>query len=202
MTVQNAFPKSDGDIWFASEVNGLDSLNIASGLSQVEASVTDSNASTTVANATVWIIKNTGANNVFLNFGGAATTSKFYLKPNEELQTQLQQTEINYICDSGLTSTLSLIAGVGVWKRYSNFLTAKVTVTNSSTDIYNAATSYSNWLISNDGSVDMFVRFAATAVTTDFRVKVGETLFINYPSIRVCGITSASTTIARVWAVG
>ena len=57
MTVENNFPKIDGDIWYASEVNGLDSLNIASDLSQVEVSVTDSNASTTVANATVWILK-------------------------------------------------------------------------------------------------------------------------------------------------
>jgi len=198
----NTFPVEDGQVLYASTINALDSLNILSGLAQSEASVTASNASTTVANATVWIIKNTGANNVYINFGAAATTSKFYLKPNEEIQFQLQQTQLNYICGTGLTSTLSIIAGVGAWKRYSNFLSTTVTVNNSTTDIYNSATSYSNWLISNNGAQDIFVRFAATAVTTDYRIKVGETLSINYPSIRLCGRTSTSTSVARVWAVG
>ena len=66
-------------------------------------------------------LKNTGGNNVYLDFGSAAATTNFYLKPNEEIQFQLQQTQLNYICASGLTSTLSIIAGVGSWKRYSDF---------------------------------------------------------------------------------
>jgi len=202
MTTDNTFPVEDGQVLYASTINALDSLNIASGLSQVEASVTDSNASTTVSNATVWIIKNTGVNNVYINFGATAATTNFYLKPNEEIQFQLQQTQLNYICATGLTSTLSIIAGVGAWKRYSDFLSTTVTVNNSTTDIYNSATSYSNWLISNDGAQDIFVRFSATATTSDYRIKVGETLSINYPSIRLDGISASSTSVARVWAVG
>ena len=202
MATENNFPKTDGDVWYASEVNGLDSLNIVSGLSQVEASVTDSNASTTVANATVWILKNTGLNNVYINFGGAATTSNFYLKPNEEIQFQLQQTQLNYICGTGLTSTLSIIAGVGAWKRYSNFLSSTTTINATTTAVYNSATSYTNWLISNDGAQDIFIRFAATAVTTDYRLKVGEILSINYPANRLDAISASATSVIRVWAVG
>jgi len=199
---ENNFPKADGDVLYSSEINGLDSLNIASGLSQVEASVTDSNASTTVANATVWILKNTGANNVYINFRATATTTIFYLKPNEEIQFQLQQTKLNYICASGLTSTLSIIAGVGAWKRYSNFLSTTATVNATSTTIYSGATTYRNWLISNDGAQDIFIRFAATAVTTDYRLKVGEILSINYPANRLDAISASATSVIRVWAVG
>jgi hypothetical protein len=203
MATENNFPKADGDVLYGSEVNGLDSLNILSNIAQVEVACSDTNDSTTVANATVWILKNTGANNVYINFGADAATTNFYLKPNEEIQFQLQQTELNYICAAGLTSTLSIIAGVGAWKRYSNFLSTTIEVEDSTTAIYNDATSYSNWLISNDGANDMCVRFSATAVTTDYRIKVGETLSINYPSIRLDGITiSATHSVARVWAVG
>ena len=202
MAVENEFPKDDGSVWFASEVNALDSLNIASGLSQVEASVTDSNASTTVSNATVWIIKNTGVNNVYINFGATAATTNFYLKPNEEIQFQLQQTQLNYICATGLTSTLSIIAGVGAWKRYDDFLSSTTTINASTTTIYSDTTTYRNWLISNDGTQDIFVRFSATATTSDFRIKVGESLSIVYPATRLDGISASSTSVARVWAVG
>lgn len=202
MANENEFPKIDGDVLYATEVNGLDSLNIASALTAVEVAVTATSAATTVANATVWIVKNTGVNDVFINFGGAATNAKFFLKPNEEMQFQLQQTQLNYICAAGLTSTLSIIAGVGSWKRYSNFLSAVATVNAASTIIYNSATVYSNWLIGNYGTQDIFIKFAATAATSNYRIKVGETLSINFPSARLDAISAASTSLIRVWAVG
>lgn len=202
MATERVFPKADGDVLYASEINGLDSLNIVSGFTQSEVACSQTNGSKTVANATIWILKNTGANNVYINFGGAATTSKFYLKPNEEIQFQLQQTQLNYICGTGLTSTLSVIAGVGAWKRYSNFLSSTTTINATTTAVYNAATSYSNWLISNDGSNDIFIRFSATATTSDYRIKSGESLSINYPAKRLDAISASSTSIARVWAVG
>lgn len=202
MATEGNFPKADGDIFYGSEANALDSLNIVSGLTAVEVACTQANGSTTVANATIWILKNTGANNVYINFGADAATTNFYLKPNEEMQFQLQQTELNYICGTGLTSTLSIIAGVGAWKRYSNFLSLNATINASTTIVYNAATSYSNWLISNDGYNDIFVKFAATATTSNFRIQAGESLVINYPAIRLDAISASDTSVIKVWAVG
>jgi len=202
MAVENAFPKADGDVLFASEINGLDSLNILSSIAVSEVACSQTNGSTTDADASVWIVKNTGASNVYLNFGGAATTSNFYLKPNEEMQFQSTQTQLNYICATGLTSTLSIISGPGAWKRYANFLSSVTSVATSTTAIYNAATSYSNWLISNDGSYNVHIRFTATATSSDYKIKPGESLAINYPSTRLDGIAITGASNVRVWAVG
>lgn len=202
MASEGEFPKSGGDVLYAREVNTFDSNNIYGSLDLSEGSATDSNATKTISNASVWILKNTGSNNVYINFGAAASTSNFYLKPSEEISFQLQETELNYICDTGETSDLSIIGGEGQINRYTEFLSSVITVGTSSTEIYNDTQNYKNWLITNDGGNDVYIRFSATATTSDFRIKVGETLNINYEANRLDGIADTSSVNVRVFAVG
>lgn len=202
MAAEGEFPKSDGDVLYAREVNTFDSNNIYSGIDISEVSASDSNATKTIASASVWILKNTGSSNVYINFGATASTSNFYLKPSEEISFQLQETQLNYICDTSETSDLSIIGGVGQINRYTEFLSSVTNVTTSSTEIYNDTQTYKNWLISNDGAVDVYIRFSATATTSDFRIAPGESLNINYEANRLDGITASSTADIRVFAVG
>jgi len=75
--VEGTFPKSDGDVLYASEINGLDSYNISSGFSQEEGSASDSNSTKTITSASVWILKNTGSNNIYINFDRSFGTGFF-----------------------------------------------------------------------------------------------------------------------------
>ncbi len=202
MAAEGEFPKADGDVLYSTDVNIFNSNNISSGIDVSEQNVSDTNASKTVTGATVWLIKNTGANDVFINFGATATTNNFNLKPTEELKFQARETQLNFVCDTGLSSTLSVIGGVGAVSRYPEFLSTNVSVSSTSTEIYNDTQTYDNWLISNDGAVDVYIRFSATAVTTDYKIPAGDNLIINYNSNRLDGITSSGTTTIRVFAVG
>ena len=60
-------------------------------------------------------IKNTGIQHCYINLNGAATTSHFKLKQDDEIYIGLQTiTDVHAICDTGETTTLKVI-GVIEW---------------------------------------------------------------------------------------
>ena len=72
---------------------------------------TDSNDSVTFS-PTVKIVTliNKGADSVFINLNGAATTSHFRMEPEETLIIGLSTiTTVQAICDTGETATLNII---------------------------------------------------------------------------------------------
>lgn len=80
-------------------------------------SASQSNASVTFdPKVNYVIIKNVGTNPCYINFNAAATTSLFKLNAQDELSVGLIDIEtIQAICDTGLTTTLSVLGTKGYW---------------------------------------------------------------------------------------
>lgn len=159
---------------------------------------TDSNATLTDADASLWDITNVGADNIYLNFGSSATTDNFYLKPNENIIINLNQVQLNYICRSGETSDLSVVSGKATNNKFSNFISKNVSISNSSTAIYNDTNSYKEWLIFNDGVEDVYLNFGSSAATSNFKLKSGKYTVIVFESNKLYGITESGTAVVRI----
>jgi len=181
--------------------NFIETNEISGNLDTSSESITDADGSETNLNASLWILQNVGADNIYLNFGAVATTNNFYLKPDENITLNLDKTVLHYICDTSLTSTLSIISGTASNNIYNNFLSISVSIANTSTQIYDSTNNYKEWLIINDGTEDVFIKFGTVATVNDYKLKAGETLAIKYEINKLYAITTSSTATVRVFAL-
>jgi hypothetical protein len=103
------FPKSDGDTYYAVDVN-KSGYGIFPNFEQLSISVTDTSGSQSYSKEMDnHIIQNIGANVCYLNFDAVATTSGWKLNPSEFLLFNGKVTDIHAICDSTKTTTLRII---------------------------------------------------------------------------------------------
>lgn len=187
-----AFPKTASNYaWTLADVNALaQSVSFSSIVGHGIVAPGTSTGSTTFTGATVWIIKNTGSVNVHINFDAAATTSHFYLMPNEEIQINLDADAIHYITASG-TGALSILAGVGKTSIYTSFSSTTANSGNgaSATVVTDQADS---WIIINRGTGNVHITWDEAASTSKFMLQPGEKLVIDF----------SNTTDFRAWGIG
>jgi len=78
----------------------------------VRISVSDTETITNLSStANYLVIKNSGSNTAYVNLDGTATTDSFPIFANETLEIGVRGVSaIHSICDTGLTTTLNVIA--------------------------------------------------------------------------------------------
>lgn len=103
------FPKSDGDTYYAVDVNKA-GYGIFPNFEQLSISVTDASSSQSYSKElSNHIIKNIGSNKCYINFDATATTDGYLLNPSESIILDTNCTAIHAICDSTKTTTLRII---------------------------------------------------------------------------------------------
>lgn len=186
MAAEGDFPKTDDDVFYASEINSMiHTVHLSSFLVIAEESVTTSTATKTCTGAEVYYLKNTGDNNVFLNWGAAATTSNFYLLPGEEIRINLDKDDVRYITSAD-TSKLSIIAGASPVNAFNAFESKTVSVGDSSTTITTTACKVA--ILINRGTNDVWLNVGGAATTSKYRLAAGEKIELD--KYDATGITS------------
>ncbi len=195
MTAEGDFPKENGDAYFPSEVNAMiHTVHFSSFLVIAEESVSTGTATKTCTGAEVYYLRNTGAENVHLNFEAAATNNNFYLLPGEEIRINLDKDDVRYKTSQN-TSKISILAGASPVNAFTNFESKKVSVGNTSTEITTTACKMA--ILINRGVQDVWINIGGAATTAKFRIAAGEKIEIDrYDStgiVSLYGITAAST---------
>ena len=110
MASEGEYPKTDGDIIYASDDNRSSVYQIYDTFEQETLSVTNVSSSVSYsAESSTHLIKNIGSKNCYINFDAAATTSSYLLYAGATLSIDCKATAIHAITSGADTTTLRII---------------------------------------------------------------------------------------------
>ena len=206
MANEGQFPKVDGDVLYASEINS--SNNSYSDMKTYNLAVTTTSANldlSGISNKYTIKIRNVGISDCYFNLNSTTTTSGMFIESGAEIQLDnVSFDNLSAITASGNT-TLSVGVYVGLnsktgYKTNSEILNISATSTSSSVSFTNT-TDYKDILIINTGINDAYISISDTATTSDFILKQKETISLMTNKYQFSAICNSGTTTIRILGV-
>ena len=198
MAEQKEYPKADGDVYYGDDANKM--FGVYVGTEAELLSVTSSSGSVVYSGSYQYhVLRNTGGNKCFINFGSAATTNNFDLDVNEEISVWGVTQSISAITASS-TTTLR-IRGFGSTSQAPSITVNNLSVTTTSGSVL---LSDSNGVfLKNTGTNNIYFNFGSNASTNDTLLTPNEKawFFIRNPA-SVHAITSSSTSTLKMISFG
>jgi hypothetical protein len=203
---EGKFPKIDGDVWFASEVNHF--FDLYEDVKTYNLSVTTASAALDFSGVSYkysTTIRNIGYQDCYISLTNTATTSDMFLPAGTELTfTNCTFDDLSAITDSD-TTELSVAVFTGIadktgYKDSSEILEISATDVSSNESFTNT-TAHKDVLIVNEGASKVYVAFGATAADTDFILEPREALAVMTAKYQISAICDAGET-ATVKVIG
>ena len=206
MANEGQFPKVDGDVLYASEINS--SNNSYSDMKTYNLVVTTTSANldlSGISNKYAIEIRNVGNADCYFNLDSTATTSDMFIEAGAKIVfNNVNFNNLSAITASGST-TLSIAVYIGLnskigYKTNSEILNISATSTSSNASFTNT-TDYKDILIINIGSYNAYININDTATTSDFILKPKETLSLMTNKYQFSAICDSGTTTIRILGV-
>lgn len=201
MASEGEYPKVDGDVWYASEVNYY--YNLYADMKTYNLAVTDSSAAldfSGVSNKYSMLIRNIGYADCYFDLDDTATTSSMFLPAGAEIMlSNVTFDDLSAITAAGAT-TLSVAVYVGLNSKTGykdEFEVKSISATDSSSNVsFTDTTVYKDILITNVGDSEVYVAIGATATTSDFRLEPRESITLmsnKYQFAAICNTGKTAT---------
>lgn len=196
---EGAFPKIDGDKFYASEINSF--FGSYADVKTFNLAVTNSTSTVDLSGTDykyTMIIRNIGYVDCFFDLDNScATTCQFLPAGAEVTLNNCSFQNVSAITTSG-TTTLSIAVFTGYadkigYKTNKEILILSATQA-SSEDSFTDTTLFKDILITNEGPYEVYIAFGATAATTDFRLEPRESLVVNTVKYQIAAICNTGET--------
>ena len=199
MAIEGQYPKIDGDVWYASEVNYY--YNLYADIKTYNLAVTTSSAAldfSGISNKYSILIRNIGYADCYFSLTATATTSSMIIPAGAEIMlSNVTFDDLSAITASDST-TLSIAVYIGLnsktgYKTSSEILSISAT-DSSGTVSFTDTSSYKDILITNEGSSEVYVAINSTATTADFRLEPRESLTVMSNKYQIAAICNTGET--------
>jgi len=201
MAGEGQYPKADGDVWYASEVNHY--YNLYADMKTYNLAVTDSSAALDFSGISYkysLLIRNIGYTDCYFDLDSTATTSSMFLPAGAEIMlSSVNFDDLSAITSAG-TTTLSVAVYVGLDSKTGykdEFEVKSISATDSSSNVsFTDTSSYKDILITNLGTSEVYIVVGATATTAGFRLEPRESITLmsnKYQFSAICDTGKTAT---------
>ena len=199
MATEGQFPKSDGDIWYASEVNYLHNNYLNIKTYNLDVTTTSDNIDlSSIDYKYTLIIKNIGTMDCYIDLSNTATTSSLFLANKTEITlTNTNFDDIAAITATGTTTlSIAVLTGNANKTGYNDseeILTINATDSSSYVSFTDTTVNKDLFII-NSGNYNTYISFTTAAATTDFILQPLETFIISTKLYNIAAICASGET--------